>query len=63
MNGHRFHGDYHQRMHSFDAASSMLSSDLETTSFLDSEDDSRYADAEKFLFVKFAIVLVHCIEF
>ena len=42
MNGHSKH-DRHphpHRSHGFDATSSIMSSDIETTSFFDSEDDA-----------------------
>uniref|UniRef100_X1ZGH6 Dishevelled n=1 Tax=Capitella teleta TaxID=283909 RepID=X1ZGH6_CAPTE len=41
VNGHKL--DPRQRSHGFDATSSVVSSDLETTSFFDSEDDSRFS--------------------
>ena len=39
MNGHSKHGRG-ERAHGFDATSSVMSSDIETTSFFDSEDDA-----------------------
>ncbi|CAH1773484.1 unnamed protein product [Owenia fusiformis] len=43
INGHSKHRDPRERNYGFDGSSSMMSSDLESTSFFDSEDDSRFS--------------------
>lgn len=62
-NGHR----YNDRMHGFDATSSVMSSDVEMTSFMDSEDDSRSVGAhltfDLFLTFTFNLSLACCLLF
>ena len=36
------HGKHRDRSHGFDATSSIMSSDIDTTSFFDSDEDSRF---------------------